>query len=40
MKQTEQEKRATVYDIMNVSEELRKKAENLQALERQKQNAI
>ena len=28
MKQTEQEKRTAVYDIMNVSEELRKKAEN------------
>ena len=28
MKQTEQEKRNAVYDNMNVSEELRKKAEN------------
>lgn len=27
MKQTEQEKRAAVYDIMRVSEEMRKKAE-------------
>ncbi len=28
MKQTEQEKRKAVYDNMNVSEELRQKAEN------------
>lgn len=28
MKQTEQEKRTAVYDIMNVSEKLRQKAEN------------
>ena len=28
MKKTEYEKRIAVYDIMNVSEELRKKAEN------------
>ena len=28
MKQTEQEKRKAVYDTMNVSEELRQKAEN------------
>ena len=28
MKQTEQEKRNAVYDTMNVSEELRQKAEN------------
>lgn len=28
MKKTEYEKRQQVYDIMNVSEELRKKAEN------------
>lgn len=28
MKKTEYEKRTAVYDIMNVSQELRKKAEN------------
>lgn len=28
MKKTEQEKRKNVYDFMNVSEELRQKAEN------------
>ncbi len=28
MKKTEYEKRSAVYDIMNVSEKLRKKAEN------------
>ena len=31
MKQTEQEKRNAVYDNMNVSEELRQKAENFES---------
>lgn len=36
MKKTEYEKRTAVYDIMNVSEELRKKAENFASPEKTK----